>query len=139
MNQIKFFVRQKISCILHHMNSTSPAVTVYFSQLSDNQRIALEHIRQIVKSVLPEWQEEIKTRVPAIRYKGKTVLGLGAAKKHLALYVMFGKALQVLHDELSGFDASNRVIRFLPENPLSPALIKKIVTIRLKEIEADNE
>ena len=74
--------------------------------------------------------------MPAIRYKGKTVVGFGAAKTHVALYVMFGNALRVLRDAFADFEVSNRVVRFSPERPLPAALVRKVVRHRLAEIEA---
>lgn len=117
------------------MNATSKAVDDYFAKLPAEQRTALENIRQLVRSMLPEWQEEIKTNIPAIRYKGKTVVGLGAFQGHVGLYVMFGDALKLLKEELASYDTGNKVIRFDPEAPLPDTLVRKIVTIRINEIE----
>lgn len=88
---------------------------------------------------VPGAEEAIKTRVPAIRYKGKTVVGFGAAKSHIALYVMFGEALDVLRHEFAGFDVSNKVVRFSPDRPLPAALIRKLVRYRLAEIDSASE
>jgi uncharacterized protein YdhG (YjbR/CyaY superfamily) len=74
--------------------------------------------------------------VPALRYKGKTVVGFGAGKTHLALYVMFGTALDVLADELRGYDATSRVIRFPVCHALPDALLRKIVRLLLAEIDS---
>lgn len=118
------------------MNTIAPAVEIYFDKLPTNQRHALETIRQTVKDMLPEWHEEIKTNIPAIRYKGKTVVGLGAFNKHVGLYVMFGNALQILASDLADFDTGNKVIRFSPDTPLPEELVKAITRIRIREIEA---
>lgn len=108
----------------------------YLAALPAEQRSALGRLHEQLRRAIPGAEETIKTRVPAMRYKGKTVVGFGAARSHVALYVMFGDALRVLKRELAGFDASERVLRFTPARPLPAALVRKIVRHRLAEIDA---
>lgn len=108
----------------------------YLAALPATQRQALHRLRTQLHALVPGAEETIKTRVPALRYKGKTVVGFGAAAKHVALYVMFGQALRVLQPELARFDATTRVLRFPPDRPLPAALVRKIVRFRLAEIDA---
>jgi uncharacterized protein YdhG (YjbR/CyaY superfamily) len=107
----------------------------YLADLPASQREGLTRLRALLHEMIPGAEEAIKTRVPALRYKGKTVVGFGATAKHLALYVMFGDALRALEADLKDFDAKNRVIRFSSAAPLPPALVRKIVRFRLAEIE----
>lgn len=107
----------------------------YRAQIPEPQRSALVRLRALVTDAVPDAEETIKTRVPAIRYRGKTVVGFGAAKQHVALYVMFGDALRVLKDEFAAFDAGSKVVRFSPEKPLPAALVRKLVRLRLAEID----
>lgn len=111
-------------------------IDAYLAALPAEQRKALRELRAIVRADVPGGEEAIKTRVPAIRYKGKTVIGFGAAKSHVALYVMFGDALDVLRHEFAGFDVSRKVVRFSPDHPLPAALIRKLVRHRLAEIDS---
>jgi uncharacterized protein YdhG (YjbR/CyaY superfamily) len=108
----------------------------YLADLSPTQREGLARLRALLHDAIPGAEETIKTRVPALRYNGKTVVGFGATAKHLALYVMFGDALRALKADLKDFDATNRVIRFSSAAPLPPALVRKIVRYRLAEIDA---
>ena len=112
-------------------------IDTYLAALPADQRKALRDLRAIVHAAVPGADEAIKTRVPAIRYKGKTVVGFGAAKSHVALYVMFGDALTVLRREFARFDVSNRVVRFTPDRPLPATLVRKVVRHRVAEIEAE--
>ena len=106
----------------------------YLAGLPANQRAALDHLRALLHELVPNAEEAIRTRVPAIRYRDKTVVGFGAGKAHLALYVMFGDALRVFAAEFAGFDVGNRVVRFTPEQPIPDALVRKVVEYRLEEI-----
>jgi hypothetical protein len=60
---------------------------------------------------------------------------MGAAKRHVSLFIMYGAVLQTYKDELSAFDTSNTVIRFMPNKPLSARLVTKLVKARMAEIE----
>lgn len=108
----------------------------YLAALPPAQRRALRQLRAQLHALVPGADEAIKTRVPALRFKGKTVVGFGAAAEHVALYVMFGDALRTLKAELACFDATSRVVRFAPDAPLPAALLRKIVRLRLAEIDA---
>lgn len=115
------------------------AIDDYLAALPLPQRKALRQLRRLLHALVPGAEEAIKTRVPALRYKGKTVVGFGAAKQHVALYVMFGQALRAYKADLAGFDAGARVLRFSPDAPPSTALLRKIVRFRLAEIDAQTD
>jgi uncharacterized protein YdhG (YjbR/CyaY superfamily) len=108
----------------------------YLAGLPLSQREGLTRLWALLHDAIPGAEETIKTRVPALRYKGKTVVGFGATAKHLALYVIFGDALRALESDLVDFDATSRVVRFSSAAPLPPALVLKIVRFRLAEIDA---
>lgn len=111
------------------------AVDEYLARLPKEQRAALEQLRQAIKSVVPEVEEVIRTGVPAFRHNGKPLVGIGAAKRHVALYIMYGVVLETHKDELRAFDTSNTVIRFTPDKPLPAHLVIKLVKARMAEIE----
>jgi uncharacterized protein YdhG (YjbR/CyaY superfamily) len=116
---------------------TTP-VDAYLARLPAEQRTALSRLRTLLLAAVPDAEEAIKTRVPAVRYKGKTVVGFGAAAEHLALYVMFGDALRAFMDDFQSFDVTSRVVRFSPDRPIPDALVRKLVRFRLEEIDAQS-
>ena len=110
------------------------SVDRYLAALPSDQRAALTRLRALLLSLVPDAEEAIKTRVPAVRYRNATVVGYGAGKDHLALYVMFGDALREFVKEFADFDVGSRVVRFTPEHPIPDAVIRKVVRYRLAEI-----
>lgn len=112
------------------------SVDQYLAALPAAQRAALGDLRALLLQSVPEAEEAIRTRVPVIRYRSKTVVGYGAGKGHLALYVMFGDALRVFAKDFRDFDVGRRVVRFAPDRPIPPALLGKLVRHRLGEIDA---
>lgn len=111
-------------------------IDAYLAAVPEPQRSALERLRSVVRSEVPDAEEAIRTRVPALRWADATVVGFGVAKTHCALYVMFGDALREMRDELRAFDVTDRVVRFTPEHPVPDALVRRIVQRRLAEIRA---
>ena len=111
-------------------------IDVYLAALPAAQRAVLQELREFLHAEIPGVEETIKTRVPALRYQGKTVVGFGAAARHVALYVMFGDALRALKDDFARFDATSRVVRFTPDAPLPNSLVRKVVRFRIAEIDA---
>lgn len=116
---------------------TTPATTdEYLTALPSDQKEALEKLRMTIRAAAPGAREYISSGVPAFKYGGKYLVSFGAAKQHVALYVMRGSALEALKDDLEAYDTSNTVIRFAPNKPLPASLVKKIVEIRICETEA---
>jgi uncharacterized protein YdhG (YjbR/CyaY superfamily) len=118
------------------MSTTPATIDGYLATLPADQREALDELRATIRAAAPGAQETISSGVPAFKHKGKYLVSLGAAKRHVALYVMRGSALEALEDDLEAYDTSNTVIRFAPNEPLPVSLVQKIVEIRLGEIEA---
>jgi uncharacterized protein YdhG (YjbR/CyaY superfamily) len=117
------------------MNATPATTDEYLAALPRDQREALEELRTAIRAAAPDAQETISSGIPAFKHRGKYLVSLGAAKRHVALYVMRGSALKVLKDDLEAYDTSNTVVRFDPDEPLPASLVKKIVEVRLGEIE----
>lgn len=89
------------------------------------QRAALQTLRKQIHAAVPGAVECISYGQAGFRVGGKAVLWFGAAKKHLSLFP--GAVVESFAKELRGFDTSKGTIRFQPERPLPPALVKKIV------------
>jgi uncharacterized protein YdhG (YjbR/CyaY superfamily) len=101
----------------------------YLAALNDDKRVALEKLRQDIKSAAPEAEECISYQLPAFRLSGKLLVAYGAAAKHCAFYP--GSVLASLQDELKGYDTTKGTIRFAPDKPLPRALVRKLVKRRI--------
>ena len=101
----------------------------YLAALSDDKRAALETLRKNIKAAAPQAEECISYQLPAFRFKGKLLVAYGAAAKHCAFYP--GSAVEALKDELKDYDTSKGTIRFPADRPLPPALVRKLVKLRI--------
>jgi len=112
---------------------TAPPATIdeYLARVSDDQRAALEQLRQTIRGVVPTAEECISYQLPAFRYEGRVLVYFGAAAHHCAFYP--GGMVNDFKDELEGFETSKGTIRFQPGRPLPATLVRKIVKARVAQ------
>jgi len=108
----------------------------YFSTISPADRTEFERIRSIIREMVPSVEEGTSYGMPAYMYKGKGVVSTMVTKKFLSLYPFSGKIGDKLGDKLKGFETTPGSIHFSVEHPLSEALLREIVALRLEEIDS---
>jgi uncharacterized protein YdhG (YjbR/CyaY superfamily) len=107
----------------------------YLASLTKVDKGLLESLCKIIKTIVPDTTEEISYGIPTFRYKGKYLVGFGAAKNFCSLYAYSGSTLGDLMDDLREYECTKSAIHFTSEKPLSKLLIKKIVIARIAENE----
>lgn len=115
------------------MRPASNSIDEYLEALDDDQRLALERLRKAIHAAAPGAVECISYGLPAFRLDGKALVAFGAAAKHCAFYPMSAATVAEHAEELAGFDTSKGTIRFQPGKPLTVALIRKLVRVRIAE------
>jgi uncharacterized protein YdhG (YjbR/CyaY superfamily) len=105
----------------------------YLAAVSENQRAALQRLREIVHAIVPEATEGISYGLAAFRLDGKPLVGFGATVKHCAFYLMSGSIVEAHQEALKGYDTSKGTIRFQPEQPLPEELVRTLVEARIAE------
>jgi len=114
------------------MPSKPQSVDEYLAALSDQQRAALEKLRQTIKSAAPDAEECISYDIPTYRVNGKMLVSFGAAANHCAFYPG-AHPIRAHEDELAGYDTDKGTVRFQPDRPLPAALVRKLVKTRVAE------
>ena len=109
-------------------------IDAYLAKLGDEQRMALEHIRAVVKQAAPEAQEALVYGVPGFKQNGGLVC-YAAFKNHCGFYPMSPIVIDALKVELAGFETAKGTVRFTPDRPIPDALIAEIVRRRIDENE----
>ena len=99
----------------------------YLKTVSDDKRAALEKLRKSIKAAAPEAEECISYQLPAFRLNGKLLVAYGAAASHCAFYS--GCVLKALKDERKDYDTGKGTLRFRADEPLPPALVRKLVKL----------
>jgi uncharacterized protein YdhG (YjbR/CyaY superfamily) len=68
-------------------------VDKYLARLPREQQEALTCLRRVIGAAAPTIEETIRSRVPAFRYRGRPLVSIGAAKRHVSLFIMNGEEL----------------------------------------------
>lgn len=111
-------------------------VSEYFERLDAPAHDALTRLREQLKRLVPESEEYIGYQIPTLRYKGRPLVGYGAASKHASFFVMSTVAMPKLHDILGGYSYSGVTIRFDFSENLPDDLLKAILAVRIAEVES---
>jgi uncharacterized protein YdhG (YjbR/CyaY superfamily) len=107
----------------------------YFATITPDQKAAFQQIREIVMQTVSPTEDGLSYAMPTILYKGKGLVSCMANKNFLSLYPFSGKVVDKLKEDLKGFETTTGSIHFSIKKPLSEELIKKIVSLRVAEIE----
>ena len=105
----------------------------YLNSIDKQQRAALNHIRDVAMDVVPDAEETFSYGMPVLKYRNKYLLGYAAFKNHLSMFPGSG-AVESLKDELKQYKTSKGTIQFTLDQPVSDAVIRKIVEARIAEI-----
>src|SRR5208337_410458 len=106
----------------------------YLVGVPEPARSTLNKVRATIRSVVPpEATESISYGIPTFKYKGM-LASYAAFTDHYSLFPGAGPTIE-FKDELKNFQTSKGTIRFAPNKPLPAALLKKLLTSRIKENE----
>jgi uncharacterized protein YdhG (YjbR/CyaY superfamily) len=107
-------------------------VEEYLDDVSADKRMALQKLRSIIRSVVPEAEEYISYGMPTFKYHGPLV-SYEAFKEHCSLFPWGSALIKKYAEDLKSFKTSKGTIQFTVEKPLPSAFIKKITKERMKE------
>lgn len=107
-------------------------VDTYLSGIRPDFVPALQALRTLIRTTVPDADEVISYAIPSYRWHGPLV-SLGAAAKHCAFYGMSPKVLERFADDLTGFSTSPGTVRFTPDRPIPEAVIRAILAARMAE------
>jgi uncharacterized protein YdhG (YjbR/CyaY superfamily) len=110
------------------------AVDDYFAGLDASSRATFEHIRNLVKDMVPEVEEGTSYGMAALKYRQKPLLAFRAAKQHLSIFPFSSRVVDAVRDRLTAFELSKGTIRFTVAMPLPDDVVRDIVRCRIEEI-----
>lgn len=105
----------------------------YLAGLPEDIRDALQSLRQTIRAAVPEAEERISYRIPVFKL-GRDLVGIASQANHCSFYTMSPPLVKAMETELQDFEVSGATIHFTPDKPLPSALVKKILTARVKEL-----
>lgn len=105
----------------------------YLASLDEPKRATLTTLRRSILSVVPEAEQCISYGLPAFRVQGKVIAGFGAFKNHLSYLPHSGSVFPELAGELADYKTSTGALQFPVDKPLPEALVRKLVTTKLRQ------
>ena len=121
------------------VKQTKPqSIDEYLARVPAESRAALEKLRRTISSIVPEAVETISYEIPTFKLNGRMLVSFAAFSKHCSFFPGAGP-VEAHKDALKSFPTSKGTIRFTPDRPLSPALVKKLVKTRIKLAEASRK
>jgi uncharacterized protein YdhG (YjbR/CyaY superfamily) len=118
---------------MKNKGSKPKSVEEYLAQIPEPARSTLEHMREVIRSVVPKDAiEVISYDIPMFKYNGMLV-AYAAFKDHCSLFPTGSGVIQQFAAELKDYSTNKGTIRFPADAPLPDALLRKIVRARVKE------
>ena len=107
----------------------------YLAGVPEPARGTLNKIRAAIRSAAPpEATETISYRIPAFKHKG-VLVWFAAFSDHCSLFPT-ASVIEAFKSELKGFTISKGTIQFPMDRPLPAALIRKMVKLRVAQVES---
>jgi uncharacterized protein YdhG (YjbR/CyaY superfamily) len=107
-------------------------VDEYLAVLPEDQRIALKHLRAVIKQWAPKAEEYISYGMPAYKFHGPLVY-FAAFKNHCSFFPAGSRVLDLFAEELKPFRTSKDTLQFTPDQPIPDELVRQIVEKRIEE------
>lgn len=112
------------------------SVKEYLSWQDERQLAALDKLRAAIAAAAPDAVEGISYSMPAFLLHGKGLVCYAAFADHYSLFPMSGQVLDSFAEELRERRTGKGTIRFAYGERLPVGLVKKIVKMRVAEVEA---
>lgn len=118
------------------MAEKAKTIDEYLCALDPARRAELERIRSLVRELVPDTEEKISYGMPTLKYKNRALVYFTASKKHMSFYPS-SWAIDELKDQLKDHKTTEHAIQFTLATPLSDDLIRDLVRVHRREIDAD--
>ena len=110
------------------------AVDAYLATLPAGERETLQKLRVLIKETVPKVEERISYGTAVMFSRGLDLFGFVAQRKHLSFLTASPKLAAAMKAEISKtHKVSGATIHFSSDEPLPPALVRKIARARVRE------
>jgi uncharacterized protein YdhG (YjbR/CyaY superfamily) len=106
----------------------------YVASIPEPARTQLAALRRLVRAAAPDAVEGLSYGIAGYKHHG-TLVNIGAAKKHVALYGVGYGLMEQYAGELKPYLAGDSTIRFPIDAPPPGDLVTKLVKARVAENE----
>lgn len=117
---------------VRRMASPVEEIEAYLAACPEPHRSTLKAVRARIRAAAPQATEGLYYRMPAFHQDGGLVC-YASFTAHCSLFPLSYLPRRQLAAELDRFGGARGTIQFPPDKPLSAALIRKIVKLRIAE------
>ncbi|MHB1317560.1 MAG: iron chaperone [Anaerolineae bacterium] len=107
-------------------------IDAYLAALPDDQRAALQRMREMIHEMAPDSKERVNYGIPMFRLR-RDLVALSAHKRHVAFHTLSPALAEVIHAEFPEVTVSGATIQFTPERPLPREVVERVVRARMAE------
>ena len=109
------------------------SIDEYLAGLPEDQRVALEELRQTIHTAAPDAIETISYQMPTFKLNGRFLVSFAGFKNHCSFFPASRKVMAELAGELGPYFSGKGTLRFMVDDPIPAALVRKIVRTRIRE------
>ncbi len=106
-----------------------------FDGLDPAPREALLRTWEAARRCAPDAEEGMSYGMPALRHRGRPLLGMTASTAHLSVHPFSPAVITAVRGRLEGFGVSKGTIRFTTDRPLPEDVLAELVRLRSAEID----
>jgi uncharacterized protein YdhG (YjbR/CyaY superfamily) len=115
---------------------TDSPIDAHLASFDPAQRTALRTTCDVVRRELPGADEVIAYGMPTFKVGGIAVLGLEGFTSHNSLFPYSGSVVELVTSELPDLQTSKGTVRFPRDEPFPTTLLRRIIRMRISEINA---
>jgi uncharacterized protein YdhG (YjbR/CyaY superfamily) len=118
-------------------NSATAEIDAMLAAAPEDQRAALQKLRETIAAAAPGAIETISYGMPAFRYRNHALVSFASFKAHCSFFPMSAALMDRMADELRDFRTAKGTLRFTPDRPIPTELVERIVRERIAQIDRD--
>lgn len=107
----------------------------YLAGLDAADAAIIEHAYDVVREVVPEAEQGLGYGMPALVYRGRSLISVMRAKHHFGVYPFSPAAVVDILPLLDGVDHAKGTIRFAPGAPLPDDTLRALAAARRAQID----
>ncbi len=107
----------------------------YLAQLDPADAAVIGHAYDVARAAVPDAVQGLGYGMPALTYRGKSLLSLMRAKNHIGVYPFSPAAIVEIAPLLVGVDTAKGTVRFAPDAPLPDETLRALVLARKAQID----
>lgn len=113
--------------------TTLSLIDSYISRSPADVQKVLRSVRSAIRAAAPDAEEAMAYGIPTFKMNGKNLVHFGAFAHHIGFYPTPG-AIVEFEKEFAGYKQAKGSVQFPLDQPMPLALIKKVVSYRLKTL-----